>query len=156
VFFLSNEDPLPAELSGLRLQIVAQFFDVRTDGRPGLGPTYLNIDGLQTPIANVRIGFAFHQDPSQALAQGNDPLRFPPLVGSFLYDGDSAGGPPLDLSDPAVQDQIQGLHSQFIQWDIQFNTRFSETEPGNTRAASNLSPASPRPEVLFLVIPYRF
>jgi hypothetical protein len=154
VFLSPDQGPLPTQLNDVSLQIVAQFFDVRTNGVPGLGPTYTNTAGGQSPVANVRFGFAFHKDPSQALSQGMDPLRFPQQVGTFLYDEAT----PLDLSDPATQDLIQTMHGgmPFVMWDVQFNTRFSETEPGNTRLLTPLSPSSPRPELHFLIVPYRF
>jgi len=173
-----DQGSLPSKLSGLRLNIVERFFDVRTQGAAGLGPTYRDPQtNRQVPIANVRFGFAFHKDPSQALSSGIDPLRFPNQVGTFLYDEG------LDLSDPAVQERIRqgifrlpsgilpkvppgghggpvilGEGAGFVKWDLLFNLRFSETQPGNSAPSGTLalSPSSPRPEVHFVVVPYRY
>lgn len=160
LFLATDQDLLPAQTTNLQVRIVAQFFDIITNGIRGLGPTYDTLAGGLAPVANVRIGFAFHEDPAQALTSGIDNKRFPTQVGSFLYDDDpdplNPQNPNLDLSDPATQDLIESRNFRFIKWDILFNTGFSETESNNLRGASVLGPATPRPELHFLVIPYRF
>ena len=213
LFLSPDQGALPVNTAGLTLNLVERFFDIRTQNAPGLGPTYFDtVTQRQVPVANVRVGFAFHKDPQQALASGNDPLRFPNQVGTFLYD---LG---MDLSDPRVQEQIrsgvfslpsgfqigvqpgaggaasgggfapaggedpgnsdprtnhgpggtvtfQGGHGTpsvsstgagFVMWDLLFNMRFSETAPNNQNLSQSLSPSSPRPEVHFLVLPYRY
>ena len=141
-----DQGPLPSALRNTQLAIVAQFFDVHTNGVAGLGPTYTTISGGSAPVANVRIGFAFHKDPSVSVLRGVDVNRFPQVVDTYVYD----------LADPAVQDQLRDLGATFVQWELLFNTRFSEDEPSNTRQASVLSPASPRPELGWLSVPFDY
>ena len=134
------------------LQVRAKFFDVVTNGQPGLGPTYAGSTPAPTPIgtiptsgplgrvpdANVRIGFAFHQNPASATAQ-----RFPAAAGTYVYN----------LADPVVQEQIRALHAPFVQWDIQFDMAFKAAP---TDTPPPLAPDSPRPELHFQRLPYRF
>jgi hypothetical protein len=127
--------PLPT--AATRLVVRAKFFDLVTNGIPGPGPTYTGSSGARVPVANVRIGFAFHTDPSSATG------RYPAQAGTFAYD----------LSDPVVQENIRLLGAQFVQWDILFDTRF-RTSPSDVPPA--LSPATPRPQLNFLRLPYRF
>ena len=58
-----------------------------------------------------------------------------------------------DLTDPAVQEQIRQLGANFVQWDLLFDTRFqsvvSDTPP-------DLNPETPRPELHYLRLPFRF
>lgn len=125
-----------------RLRVLSKFFEIRIGGVQGsetLGGTYAgSLPNSQIPIANVRIGFAFHQDPASPTAQ-----RFPANPSQFV----------LDLTDPAVQDQIRLLGASYVQWDILFNTGFKSVV---TDVPPGLSPSSPRPELHFLRIPYRF
>jgi hypothetical protein len=142
--WLSPESgPLNA-VPGQTLQVIAKFFDVWTDGAEGLGRSYTNKSNLQTPLANVRIGFAFHQDATKAKVSGDDPLRFPQRVGTFTYD----------LESPAAREALRKLKAPFVQWDLLFNSRFAE-EPGNT-SEFPFTPQTPRSEIRFLRIPYRF
>jgi hypothetical protein len=154
-----EQGALPTNTSSLRLQLVAKFIDVRTAGARGLGPTYTRTVGqtsTNVPVANIRLGFAFHRNPNEnSPTRGQDCDRFPPEVGTFLYD----------LSDPSVQEAIRTFTgcgttptpgAPFVMWDMLFNLRFSEHEVNNIAAGTQLSPASPRPEVRLLVIPYRF
>ncbi|MEM7202895.1 MAG: hypothetical protein AAF628_21735 [Planctomycetota bacterium] len=160
-----DQGPLPVDLAGLRLQVLAKFVRVRTSDAPGLGRTYsvsVPTGGVRTmPVANVRLGFAFHKDPTNpdldpATRPGIDLNRKPARLGTFLYD----------LADPAVQEDVRtflggsaagtGPGAPFVMWDVLFNTRFSEDEVNNTAAGNALSPSSPRPEVTTLVLPYRF
>ncbi|MEM7198807.1 MAG: hypothetical protein AAF628_00975 [Planctomycetota bacterium] len=159
-----DQGPLPVDLGGLRVRVVAKFVRVRTNGAPGLGPTYsvpVLTGGVRTmPTANVRVGFAFHKDPTSPDFDPADPTRdlnrLPAELGTFLYD----------LADATVQEQVRtfaggpttgmGPGAPFVMWDVLFNTRFSEDEVNNTAAGNLLSPSSPRPEVTTLVLPYRF
>jgi len=52
-----------------------------------------------------------------------------------------------------VQEQIRQLGASYVQWDIVFNTGFKSVP---TDVPPGLSPSSPRPELHFLRIPYRF
>ncbi|MBL8755552.1 MAG: hypothetical protein JNK15_19805, partial [Planctomycetes bacterium] len=121
-----------------KVRVRAKFFDVMTGGNPGLGATYLGASGARIPVSNVRIGFAFHQDPSNPAAQ-----RFPAQVGTFVYD----------LSDPAVQTAIRDLHMPFVQWDVLFDNAFQPTAADQPPA---LTPDTGRPELHFLRLPFRF
>jgi hypothetical protein len=129
---------------GMTARVVAKFFELFTDGSPGLGRTYPNRSNLAVPLSNVRIGFAFHQDATKAKTSGDDPLRFPQRVGTFTYDLQSA----------AAREAIRKLKAPYVQWDLLFNSRFSE-EPGNV-SQFQLSPTTPRSEIRFLRVPYRF
>ncbi|MFY9343875.1 MAG: hypothetical protein WAT39_15400 [Planctomycetota bacterium] len=125
-----------------QVQVRAKLFELQTGGNAGLGATYPGSSGDRLPIANVRIGFAFHQNPGDPTKQ-----RFPPLV---------AGTPPqfaYNLSDPLVQEQIRALGAAFVQWDILFDTAFKTV---STDAPPALSPDTPRPQVNYLRLPFRF
>ena len=126
-----------------KLDIRAKFFDLYTDGTPGLGNAYRS-NSRNVPYANVKLGFAFHEDATQALVKGNDTKRYPQAVGTFVYDLNS------------VSEQIRAQKMPFVQYEIEFNTLFSETEPGNLRPNAQMSPSDPRQELRFLVLPYRF
>jgi hypothetical protein len=132
----TESGPFPANAAKVRVR--AKFFDIVTAGATGFGPTYLGSGGQRVPIANVRIGFAFHQDPASPTAQ-----RFPANPNEYAYN----------LSDPAVQEQVRLLHAPFVQWDVLFDTAF-KAAPADAPPA--LSPDTPRPELRFLRLPYRF
>jgi hypothetical protein len=133
--------PFPDPQGIARVRIVAKYFDLVTNHSPGFG-------GVKTtgtkpvPVANVRIGFAFHEDPSQGLANGLDPKRYPQAVGTFAFD----------LSDPGAIAAMRG--KPFVQWELLFNTLYTEA-PGNLRP-EGLDPGAPLPEIHSLVVPYRF
>lgn len=136
VVLATEAGPFPA--SATKLRVRAKLFNITTAGNAGLGGTYLGSSGLRVPIANVRIGFAFHQDPSDPLAQ-----RFPAGANQFCYD----------LTDPAVQETVRLLGAAFVQWDVLFDTAF-KAAPADTPPV--LSPDTPRPQVEFLRLPFRF
>ena len=119
-----------------QLQVRTKFYEVETNGVKGQGSTYLGSGGVRVPIANVRIGFAFHQNPASPTA-----TRFPAT--GFAYN----------LEDPAVQEQIRALGAAFVQWDVLFDTAFKAT-PGDAPPA--LSSDTPRPQLNFLRLPFRF
>ncbi|MCA8976619.1 MAG: hypothetical protein KDC98_18000, partial [Planctomycetes bacterium] len=119
------------------LQVRAKFFDVVTNGVKGLGSIY-NGSGGQQPLANVRIGFAFHQDPSDPNAE-----RYPELDGDFVYD----------LSDPTKLEEIRALQAPFVQWDILFDMSYTAAQGDSPPA---LNPETNRPELHFLRLPFRF
>jgi hypothetical protein len=130
------EGVLPSSATQVRVR--AKFYDVWTGGNPGLGATYLGTGGVRVPIANVKIGFAFHQNPANPGAS-----RFPAAPGTFAYD----------ISDPAVQEQIRQINAPFVQWDIIFDAAFKATA---TDQPPTLNPDSPRPELRYLRLPFRF
>ncbi len=148
--WLSPDAPLLPAIPGLPREvfIAARSFQLVTNGAPGFGPFRVSPTGRAVPIANARIGFAFHKDPSLATRTGIDPNRMPPQTGTFLYD----------LADPAVQEQVRtfGGGAAFIMWDVVFNTAFSEDDPGQLLPGAPLTPSLPRPELRMLSIPYRF
>lgn len=74
---------------------------------------------LGLPRANARIGLAFHRDPEHAAATGWDPQRYPPEVGTFLYD----------LADPLVRGDLQGFGPRALQWDVVLDGAFGGAEP---------------------------
>lgn len=122
------------------LQVRAKFFKVRTDGSEGLGGTYVGTGGANVPLSNVRIGFAFHQNPDPTATTA---VRYP-AGDAFAYN----------LTDPAVQEQIRALGAAFVQYDVQFNSTYqAETTDVNPRP---FGPNSPRPELQFLRLPFRF
>ena len=121
-----------------QVRVIAKFFDVVTNGQSGLGGTYAGSLSGRVPVANIRFGFAFHQNPQDPSAQ-----RIPAAAGTYLYD----------LTDPAVQEQIRQLGASFVQWDLLFDTRFKSV-PGDS--PPELNPETPLPELQFLRLPFRF
>lgn len=121
-----------------KMRVRAKFFAVVTDGVEGLGSTYEGENQDRVPIANVRIGFAFHQNPANGAA-----LRYPPAANTFTYE----------LSDPAVQEAIRLQDMPFVQWDVVFDRAFRR---GPADPPPALSPDTPRPELHFLRLPYRY
>ena len=137
VLYLSPESgAFPA--TATKLRVSAKFFQVVTGGLEGLGATYIGSAGGLVPIANVRIGFAFHDNPKDNLA-----TRFPAQPGTFVYN----------LDDPAVQEQVRALGLTFVQWDVVFDGQFKSVG-GDVPPA--FGPTTPRPELQWLRLPYRF
>ena len=126
------------QVAATEVRVIAKFFDVITDGQPGLGGTYAGSQSNRVPVANIRFGFAFHQNPQDPAAQ-----RYPAQEGTFAYD----------LSDPAVQEQVRQLGANFVQWDLLFDTRFRSAAGDSP---PDLNPETPRPELHFLRLPFRF
>ena len=126
------------DTTATQVRVVAKFFELITDGEEGLGGSYVGSSGARIPVANLRFGFAFHKNPQD----GNAP-RYPATPGTFAYD----------LSDPAVKESIRQIGASFVQWDILFDTAFKAVpQDGPPR----LNPESPRPELRFLRLPFRF
>jgi hypothetical protein len=131
------------------VDVVAKFFEVRTNGTPGLGPLYEPLPSApRIPIANLQIGFAFHQDPANPdLSQPRKDLkRFPQDSGTFVYD----------LSSPAAREQLRSLHYTYVQMDVRFNIDYTDNNPGVNEGSNPPGPGSPIPELSFLLLPYRF
>jgi len=136
---LAPDDLLPADAA--RLQVRAKFFKVAVDGVEGLGQTYRGFSTFPVPIANARIGFAFHQNPSSATAS-----RYPTNPNQFVYD----------LSDPTVQAVLNDPNAPaypFVQYDVTFDVSY-QSEPGDQ--PPGLSPNSPTISLDFLRLPFRF
>ena len=133
---------IPSQAS--QVQVRAKFFKIVTDGSEGLGSTYQESVTNSTPIpyANVRIGFAFHQDP--------DPANI--LVGRFPENSEQEFV--RDLNDPALQAWIAANGApRYVQWDVVFDMAYHPTNPA---LAQTLTPSTPRPEIEFLRLPFRF
>ena len=128
----------PLEVAATQARVVAKFFKIVTNGVEGLGSTYAGGQGGRVPVANIRFGFAFHQNPQDPNAQ-----RYPATPGTFAYD----------LSDPAVQEAVRALGAPFVQWDILFDTAFRSNAQDVPPA---LNPETPLPELHFLRLPFRF
>jgi len=124
--------------TAVQARVVAKFFEIVTDGQEGLGGSYIGNSGARIPVANVRFGFAFHQNP-----QDGNAARYPATPGTFAYD----------MSDPVVQEAVRALGANFVQWDILFDTAF-KTVPQD--GPPSLNPETPRPELRFLRMPFRF
>ena len=124
-----------------RVQIRAKFFKVVTNGAEGLGATYSPIGGSPVPISSVRIGFAFHQDPDSANI----------LIGR--YPDSSEQEFIRDFNDPGLQAWIQANGApRYVQWDVVFDMAY---KPGGAVPPA-LNPSTPRPQLDFLRLPFRF
>jgi hypothetical protein len=136
--FLSPESGAMVAATDQFLRVRSKFFRVVTDRAEGLGGTYPGNDLRPVPVANVRVGFAFHQDPSNPNAQ-----RYPANPTEFLFD----------VSNPAVQETIRDLHMTYVMWDVlvvnAFKANAADVPPG-------LAPPSPRPDLRYLLLQLRF
>ena len=136
---LSADDLLPT--GATRLQVRSKFFSVAVDGVEGLGRTYRGFSTLPVPVANARIGFAFHQNPSDASAN-----RYPANPNEFVYD----------FNDPAVQMALNNPNEAaypFVLYDLTFDVSW-KSEPGDS--PPRLSPDSPAIRLGFIRLPFRF
>lgn len=127
-----------------QVQVRAKFFKIVTNGSEGLGATYQESVTNTTPIpfANVRIGFAFHQDP--------DPNNI--LTGR--YPETSEQDFVRDLNDPGLQAWIAANGApRYVMWDVVFDMAYHPTNPALSRT---LTPSTPRPQIEFLRLPFRF
>jgi hypothetical protein len=132
---------LPTGIAQIR--VISKLFEVVTDGAPGFGRTYLS-GSHEVPMANVRVGFAFHKDATRALTKGTDVNRFPQAVGTFLYDL------------PSVAETIRTQQMAYVTWEVEFNTLFSEESGTANLRNEPIRLTDPRPELHFIVVPYRF
>ena len=127
-----------------QVQVRAKFFKVVTNGSEGLGATYQESVANPTPIpfANVRIGFAFHQDPDSSNILAG---RYPSTSEQEFV---------RDMNDPGLQAWIAANGApRYIQWDVVFDMSYHPTNPA---LAKTLTPSTPRPQLEFLRIPFRF
>ncbi|MCA8974654.1 MAG: hypothetical protein KDC98_08025, partial [Planctomycetes bacterium] len=139
VLRLSTESgALPAGVASVQLR--QRYISIVTNGVPGLGGTYPgSVPQTRVPQSNLRIGFAFHQNPSTT-STGS---RYPTTEGEYLYN----------LSDSQVQTIIQGMAMPFIQYDLLFDGEFQSVSGDRPLP---LGPDTPRPELHFLRVPFRF
>jgi hypothetical protein len=124
-------------LNATKFQVRGKFFKIITNGTEGLGPVVPG--GSPVPLANLRIGFAFHNNPQDGLGG-----RFPTKEQDWLYD----------LDDPVFVEWIsqqpplgRNRHPRYVQWDVIFDI---------DRTGQGLKPSTPRPELHFLRVPFRF
>jgi hypothetical protein len=139
----TSVDRLPDGIA--QVQVLAKFFEVFTDDNEGLGQTY----GPKPyyPIANVQIGFAFHKDPSQpALSGDNDDNRFPKNINQFEFDLESTAA-------AGKREALRKLHYPYTQVMVRFNLDYNYQNP-DLPGENPVGPASSKPEVRFLVLPY--
>ena len=125
--FLAPDGPFPN--SATSVSLIAKFFEVTTDGQEGLGP-FFPVFGR--PQSNVRIGFAFHTNPSDPNAN-----RYP------------AEGHSGDIAGLVEAMRLAGDRAAFVQYEILMDNRFGDpTLP--------LSPNLPTITVDDLVLPFAF
>lgn len=145
---------LPAETVA-SMQVVAQMVGFRNSQGEGFGASVTE-NGRNVPLINVRVGFAFHTNPKNAALGGTDLNRVPDDPNKFLYA--------LDLQRPDVMRQIRDLGKRngatngavAVQYDLIFNSAFSEIGSGNVDSGRRLSPNGARPELHYLVLPFQF
>ncbi len=122
------------------IRLAAKFFQVETDGVPGLGPT-ISRNGRRVPRGNTQIGFAFYRDP-------RDPATRYPATG-FEYG--------LSLDRPELLRQIRDGRYRYVQYDVVFNMLFTEdNSTGNIDTTRTLTPSTPRPALRELALPFQF
>jgi hypothetical protein len=122
------------------VRIVAAFFGVVTPGRGALPAAPLGPLQSPVPTANVRLGFAFHVDPTRA-----DPLdgRYPPTgTGDFVYD----------LAAPELRAWLAANRPRFVQWDATFDLAY---DAGFGPPPAPL-PDTARPRLTSLRLPFGF
>ncbi|MEZ5989826.1 MAG: Ig-like domain-containing protein [Planctomycetota bacterium] len=150
IWLEAGANPMHPDSSSL--EIAAKFVSVETQGVEGLGETYEVIQGVNKyryPIANVQVGFAFHDDPSNPNVQGSKDLnRFPQEIGDFLFD--------LDLNNTALREQLRNLHYRFAKVRFRFNLNYNPENPDITPGPNPVQPGVERPGIRFVVLPYRF
>lgn len=144
--------PLPDRAVG-RVQVQADFFGLaQTDGETFRTSRFEQ--GRRVPTANVRIGFAFHVQPSRPRMVGaRDWNRVPRDPTAFLHS--------LDRARPDVMRELRELGkaegrtegATAVQYDLLFNAQFSELPPGYLGSAAA---SAPRPVLHWLVLPFQF
>jgi len=140
--WLAPEGLLPEVARIRQARVVAKDVDFTIGGFHGFGPPVALASGGLAPLANLRLGFAFHADPSRAVPSGYVQLRFPPQVGTFLYD----------LEAPGV---VAAMRTRpFVQFEVLFDLLYAESLGAATPRV--LGTGLPRPELRGLVVPYRF
>ena len=144
------------DVSSQSVQIVADLLGF--DGEEGGDfAGFRSAGGRQVPFANVRVGFAFHVNPNRPdLMAGEDRRRLPRDPSRFLWS--------LDTRRPDVQRAVRALGktneltegATWVQYDLLFNTVFSDESAGHVDLAAPLSVSRQRPSVRWLVLPTQF
>ncbi|MCU0865886.1 MAG: hypothetical protein MUC36_19045 [Planctomycetes bacterium] len=132
-----------------KVQIRAKFYRVITNTAEGLGGTYqAELPGntpVTSPIANVRIGFAFHNDPRATTGRypSNNAQDFTSDLVAFRNWVNSPANP-----------AGVGVFPRYVMWDVTFDIAY---RPSNAISAPrSLQPSTPRPELHELRLPFRF
>jgi hypothetical protein len=150
--YLSSEggtlpDMVASPSRQLNITLTSKLFSVFTNGIEGFPQSFIGRQaqpglGVQVPRANIRIGFAFHQDPADPNAS-----RFPAL----------GSGKQTFFADWGNTTKLQELYEggyRYVMYDVLFNTQYQESSTfPNT---NSLGPDTPRPELRRLVLPYRY
>ncbi len=154
---LAAEGPLAvAAALVVQVQVVADL--IGFDGGHGGDFGGVRVErGRNVPLANARVGFAFHTNPNRPrLVGGLDLNRWPREPNTFLFE--------LDLSRPDVLRQVRDLGKTlgvtdgptWVQYDVTFNTAFSEGAAGQVDPTRPASVRGPRPSLRWLVLPVQF
>lgn len=150
--YLSSESGTLPDMVGspsrqIKITLTSKLFSVFTNGIEGFPQSFIGRNaqpgqGVQVPRANIRIGFAFHQDPSDSNAS-----RFPALnAGRQTFFADWGNTTKLN-------ELYEGGY-RYVMYDVLFNTQYQESSTfPNT---NSLGPDTPRPELRRLVLPYRY
>jgi len=143
----SVSDMASSASTAITIDVTSKLFSVFTDGVEGfpdsfIGRTPTTGRSALVPRTNIRIGFAFHQNPKDVNAS-----RFPPL---------NAGKPTFfaDWGNATALEALRKDGYRYVMYDILFNTKFEE-DPLFPNSNS-LGPDTPRPELRRLVLPYRY
>lgn len=105
----------PTTTTATTVQLRASFVDLASPNVPttALGPS------AAVPLANARIGFAFHRAPEAASAGGLDPNRLPTDPREWLFD----------LGDPALAPVLRAFGPSHVRWDVRFESRADTMHP---------------------------
>jgi hypothetical protein len=128
--------------------------DVRVDGVSGLG-SFVEFGTLlrqREPRQNLRLGFAFHRDPSsprivERNGQEHDLHRFPTLLGSFVTDLESQGP-------GSLREQLLDLQLPYARLRVDFDLNYRRS-PEN-HASPRSSDQLPVMELRRVLLPYRY
>jgi len=140
----AGAEVLPVDAA--KLQVRKKFFKVVTNGNEGLGPIYLS-GGQPVPNANVRIGFAFHKNPKSTNPADRWPTNDPGQE-NFVHDVNALFVPGSPFLTWAGAEK-----PRYVQWDVTFDLTY---KPTPSSQPTSLNPNSPRPELHFLRLPFRF
>jgi hypothetical protein len=135
------------------LQVRAEFFGVARGPNPGFGEPIAEA-GRAIPASNVRIGFAFHVDPTRQRA-GLDPLRLPADSGEFLFGLDLARPDVLRAVREFAQRHAAARGTLAVQWDVTFNAAYSERTRSGV-AAERRDVAERALRLHYLTIPFQY
>lgn len=113
VLWLDAEDPMPTTATAV--QIRASFVDLASPEVP-IGTEG---QGAAAPLANARIGFAFHRHPDAATTGSVDPDRLPNDPREWLFD----------LGDPALAPMLRAFGPSHVQWDVRFESGVDAAHP---------------------------